>query len=593
MESSKATNQVLAPLIIGVTGHRDLRNEDRDILSQQVRSLLVELKAKYPFTPLLLLSPLAEGADRLVAQVALEPGIEARLIVPLPMPIRCYEQDFRTPESLAEFSALLQRAERSFEIKLLRGNTEEGLRRPELRDMQYQEAGKFIARQSQILIALWDGTDTNLVGGTAQIVRFQTEGVSSAEDCDLAPHERFPVYHVLTPRLKNPNPPGKPFTLRTIYPDVFEKDEARARKYYAEMFARLDEFNRNVSQADSVLIEGTNTSKSYLFGEAGEKAIPPERTITLQRYAFADALAVDFHQRMIRTQKILHWSVFLSFACFGAYAHLPKLLHAETPGRWPGWLWASIGFFSFGYWIYESARKRRLETNYLDYRAVAEGMRIKLFWELSGVPDRVEAYYLTKQRTELDWICNLLRGWYCLDGEEGGDSPLLPEDPVNPKGVELAVSHWVDDQRKYFKTAAEREHLKSEQLERWVRLSLRSAAIGAVLLAVVMSIGPVNRIVTSNEWLHGSPFIVIELLLAAGALLHHYNERMAYSQHAKQYRRMRVIFDHALELIGNALQSGDYRSAHTCLLNLGKEALTENGDWVLIHRERPLELPHP
>jgi len=49
----------------------------------------------------------------------------------------------------------------------------------------------------------------------------------------LRPMERFPVYHIVTPRLKNPNPPGKPFTLRTIYPDVFEKDEARARKYYA------------------------------------------------------------------------------------------------------------------------------------------------------------------------------------------------------------------------------------------------------------------------------------------------------------------------------------------------------------------------
>jgi len=52
------------------------------------------------------------------------------------------------------------------------------------------------------------------------------------------------------------------------------------------MFARLDEFNRNVSQADSALIEGINTSKRFCLGEAGEKAIPPEQTITLQTVRF-------------------------------------------------------------------------------------------------------------------------------------------------------------------------------------------------------------------------------------------------------------------------------------------------------------------
>ena len=32
--------------------------------------------------------------------------------------------------------------------------------------------------------------------------------------------------------------------------------------------------------------------------------------------------------------------------------------------------------------------------------------------------------------------------------------------------------------------------------------------------------------------------------------------------------------------------------APATLLELGKEALAENGDWVLLRRERPLEMPH-
>jgi hypothetical protein len=71
--------------------------------------LLREFQKRYSSTPIVLLSPLAEGADRLVAEVALEVG--ARLVVPLPMPQHLYEEDFRSPESLAEFRCLLERAE--------------------------------------------------------------------------------------------------------------------------------------------------------------------------------------------------------------------------------------------------------------------------------------------------------------------------------------------------------------------------------------------------------------------------------------------------------------------------------------------------
>ena len=590
MESSVPTSQALAPLVIGVTGHRDLRDQDREPLERRVRSLLLELKAKYPFTPLVLLSALAEGADRLVARIALEPSIEARLVAPLPMPRHCYEEDF--PGSLEEFRALLEKAERSFELPLHEGNTEEGLRQPEQRAKQYQDVGEFIAGESQILVALWDGAGakTNPIGGTAQVVQFQIEGVPSAEDCDLEPHECFPVYQILTPRMKNPNPMGEPFTLHKIYPKAFGKDESGAEEYYAEMLERLDEFNRNVAQANSALIERVNASKTDIFAEVSEAG---SQRITLERYAFADALAEAFQTRMIWTQKILHWSVFLAFACFVFYAHLPKLRHAEVSGHRPWWLCASTLFLLCGYYFYLTARKRDLETNYQDYRAVAEGMRVKLFWELSGIAGRVTAYYLTKQRTELDWICNVLRGWYCLDPKEAIDDDLAGGDSLDSNGIQLAVSRWVDAQREYFKEAAERDRRKSELLEARVQLSLGAAALTAFVLTVITFIAPLSKVIADNEWLHGLPLIVIELLLAAGALLHHYNERMAFSQHAKQYSRMRIVFEHALVIVNDALESKNYRRARTCLWNLGREALAENGEWVLIHRERPLELPHP
>ena len=108
---------VLAPLVIGITGHRDLRQQDRKELENKVRDVLRGFLTQYPATPIILLSPLAEGADRLAARVALEIG--AALVVPLPMTQHLYERDFESPESLAEFHWLLEQAEHRFEIEML------------------------------------------------------------------------------------------------------------------------------------------------------------------------------------------------------------------------------------------------------------------------------------------------------------------------------------------------------------------------------------------------------------------------------------------------------------------------------------------
>src|SRR5258708_13261016 len=92
--TNRDVRAVRAPLVIGVTGHRDLLAEDLEPLENKVRESLRSLQTQYPSTPIILLSPLAEGADRLAARVALEIG--ARLIVPLPMARSAYEQDFKS-----------------------------------------------------------------------------------------------------------------------------------------------------------------------------------------------------------------------------------------------------------------------------------------------------------------------------------------------------------------------------------------------------------------------------------------------------------------------------------------------------------------
>jgi len=74
-------------VLIGVTGHRDLRSEDEPALRAAVGGVLDGIARELPHSPLRLLTPLAEGSDRLVAEEALARGFG--LIVPLLMQRGC------------------------------------------------------------------------------------------------------------------------------------------------------------------------------------------------------------------------------------------------------------------------------------------------------------------------------------------------------------------------------------------------------------------------------------------------------------------------------------------------------------------------
>jgi hypothetical protein len=168
------------PLVVGVTGHRKLRAEDLGRLRAAVAGVFDALHKKYADTPLLVLSSLAEGADRLVAEVARERGIP--FIVPLPMEQKEYERDFaehddpqEAENSLKDFTRLMEAAEASFVVSLSPAVMAEDLR-GEKRAEQYAMAGKFILRHSHILLALWDGEKGEKTGGTAQMVRYRLTG---------------------------------------------------------------------------------------------------------------------------------------------------------------------------------------------------------------------------------------------------------------------------------------------------------------------------------------------------------------------------------------------------------------------------------
>jgi hypothetical protein len=166
---------------VGITGHRReaLQEMKTDLakLAETVSSVLQTLKKKVEKifelnadvyagqSPIFrLISPLAEGSDRIAAREARR--LDFLLECPFPFPEEEYKKDFKkTPGSLEEFCELRQYArEAVFEMNGKRSS-----------DMSadneaYEAVGRVVLRQADLLIAIWDGAPPG-PGGTGQVAR--------------------------------------------------------------------------------------------------------------------------------------------------------------------------------------------------------------------------------------------------------------------------------------------------------------------------------------------------------------------------------------------------------------------------------------
>src|ERR1043166_4002960 len=185
-----------SPFVFGVSGHRDVRPEDSAELEKQIQIVFDRFRLAHPGASFELLSPLAEGADRIAAEVALRSGI--RLVAPMPMPQAEYERDFGTPESLGEFRRLLEISDSHFEIR-------DPEPKSDRRSEKYAAVGDYIARRSHVLILLWDGQDNEKLGGTAWVKKRREHWVNLSKSGGSAP----PIFgyagtiQIVTPRVAN------------------------------------------------------------------------------------------------------------------------------------------------------------------------------------------------------------------------------------------------------------------------------------------------------------------------------------------------------------------------------------------------------
>jgi hypothetical protein len=546
-------------LVVGVTGHRDLRDEQLPGLRAQVRDFFLGLRRDYPALPLTLLSPLAAGADQLVTAVARELGV--RVVAVLPVPATMYYDDFEDPQARATFDQQLAEAE-VMELPLRPATDADAIAQAgHARDLQYAQAGIFASSHCHILLALWDGEPSGLLGGTAQVVSFHLEG-SMPEAIDrrqsaavmLGLDEETLVHHIAAGR-RGGEPVAGPARWLTSgsqrhpherIPPAFDQVFRR----HAEFLADRERYRDDIASA--VARDGSDC--------------PIQR-----QFVAADWLATTYRRRVGRVLLATYLVTGMMGFAFIAYS---DIIAQDLM------LYVFLALFAVGVAINAVAQRREWHRKYIDYRALAEGLRVQSYWRRAGIvdssrPSFAHDNFLQKQDVELGWIRNVMRG-------ASVDGMLVPLSPGRD-GLAPVMREWIgapgaDGQLDYYLGTAAKRAVQHRRTELLASICLWTGIGLSLVLALFARLldGQLQNLLVA----------AMGLLSLTAAVHEAYAYKKADKELIKQYRFMARIFGAAQRRLALCRSDEERRQI---LRTLGEAALAEHAEWTLMHRERPLE----
>ena len=175
-------------IYIGITGNRDISEEQIVFIKERIEEFLSNCQKDNEFVELIVLTPLADGVDRIIANSILENFLNIKILVPLPFSEFIYKNTFgkglkinniSQVDSIKEYENLLEKIKKHnkyddvyINLKFdkenyLNQNIDE---QRKIRNEQYSLLGEYLIEKSDILIAVYDKNREIKKGGTIEIV---------------------------------------------------------------------------------------------------------------------------------------------------------------------------------------------------------------------------------------------------------------------------------------------------------------------------------------------------------------------------------------------------------------------------------------
>ena len=361
------------PVIIGVTGHRNLRDRDYDDLKNSVRTEFESLRAKYPHSGFAVMTCLAEGADQLCAETALELGFE--IITVLPMSADEYSEDFEG-DALRRLKELTEKSS-----KVLIAPHKEPFR--EDRDYLYRQAGIYIAEHCHILFALWDGAPGEEGGcGTASIVQVKLRNLARGIAGEQLRRTYGAVVQIVTPR----------------------EGSGSADAKAGEVIVHGDE-----SISDRILRDTDNYNKDCMKNASEVAEDDKIRAV----YAAADRLSIIYD--------IWDRRVLIGLSACATVLTMAFLLYDEAEWHWMILLCGAMVISLFAINIF--TKLTRFNARYVEYRVMAEACRVQTYLRTAGISREVSDIMPWNLQVAIPWVVRAVSA--ITTGENTGEKKSI------------------------------------------------------------------------------------------------------------------------------------------------------------------------
>ncbi len=549
----KRENAIPFRLRIGVTGHRELADPDaiarkvEEFIEKELPDLFDDpaaVRAHLQDTAhrtdivFTIITSLAEGADRLVAQSILRIAPESRLRAVLPLPKQEYCKDFASEASRREFESLYQLDPDPLPPRNSLFSSEmDDIGESQKRGKAYRAAGVLVVEQCDLLIAVWDGQQARGTGGTAEIIAYAEER-------------------------------GRP--LVKIFTSGKGNEINRGAGLKWQSFSRLEEFNAHPISPEEIDLY-TNNVYNKLFGNGPGAQLDPAmlgevRSRLLPGYARASIIAK--HNRILyhRAGQIVYL-----LSPIAVLAVAIGILFRELA---PFALALEAAILILILLLIFSANRLKVLKKWIENRALAEHIRAGIFTTACGFMPRTlstAAAQATLLQSD-DWILRVFSEMMI-----GFRQPARCPDDTCAAAISFVRAMWIDDQIAFHADKFARADRISRFLER-AGMLIFFAAIAAAIVHLLTLPSPDEIGVHFSEKLIT---ILAIVLPAAGASVGGFRTHGEYSRLARRSQSMKTVLTELRSRF-------NYYAAPDTLPDFLHEIetvmLEENKDWIVLMR---------
>lgn len=583
------------PVVIGVTGHRNIDERDKDELKREVAAALSEIRSACSGgsgegnTPVIMLNAFAQGADMLCAEVAFGMGIAVYAV--LPCSEEKYIKSFTDAEDAEKLRSYLAKSERVMVAPDLEKNA--AWLGSEFKmgadDYEYRQAGIYIAEHCHVLLALWDGCppEKQFGCGTVEVINFALG------------HKFLDGDHLFNPGILNDcavlwlyarrsGGEKQPVRRRWLAGALAgEKGAAEFGNYFVcdDMPAYMAEII-----AKTVRYNGESCAEAVGGGRLWDR---PEELDDYRKnigYHYSKADAVSFGGNQKYYNRLI-----LLIAIIGTFVAFSFMLYDD----------ASLTFMIFPcalavaalIWIIVRGNKKGYHSKYIEYRAFSEAFRIQFYMSLclneAPIFSNVCRLYSWTQKVDFAWIYKALQTVAVIS-----DAKVLNIETAKIIDIWIGDSGEPEGQHRYHTKKLSQNRGKEKKYEN-ITLCLNIITIAVYVAIFILEVVTHILNVFGLDWfwegeIIGIPWrsvgiIVMGTITAASLLFTSYFGKLSFGRKAEDNQKMSMFYASACSRWEEAKLRPD-AEIKKFVKEIAREEIVENGIWYSYVRDNSLEI---